>query len=125
MQAGSLIDRLTFLARADGLDRPGFYRLRVAGSTASQALETALLDEEPGEYIYAVNPPAESEGDLRSIDLTAVMGGEENIVRPDQIGQKHAELVGGAEVSRTLLYIVLALCLVETYLAQRFGHFRE
>jgi len=122
-------DRRTLLVSHDKLDRPGLYRLRVAGSSGVGAVEAALLEEEPAEYLYAVNPPARSEGDLASLDADLVaktiLGEGATMLRSDQVGQSRKELIGGTEVSRTLLYLVLALCLLETFLAQQFGHFRE
>ncbi len=121
-------DRRTHQVRVDGLDRPGLYRLRVAGAAGGAAAETALADEEPAEYIYAVNPPAGAEGDLASLkvdEIRKIIGEDVTVLGSGEVGQSRKELIGGTEVSRTLLYVVLALCLLETLMAQRFGHFRE
>ena len=126
-----------YRAESEPLDVPGLYQLKV-GQVASQLgpdnnpVPTDRL-EQLSRFWYVVNPPAAEEGDLRTISDQAVkdimgkdsQGNQVAVLRPADLKNAKADLMGGSDFSRTLLYVVLALCLLETLLAQRFGHFKE
>lgn len=132
-QTGSTTaDRRQFLVRADNLDLPGLYVLKVAdvptGKDAAGRPLPADRTEQQSRFIYAVNTPAATEGELKTVAPDAIremLGSGAKILTPEDLVEARSDLLGGTEVSRTLLYIVLALCMLETVLAQRFGHFRE
>ncbi|MDD4890733.1 MAG: hypothetical protein PHU85_12485, partial [Phycisphaerae bacterium] len=132
LTGGTSADRRQFIARAEDLNLPGLVSLKVADVSPGLGPDGRPLPpdrvEQQSKFIYAVNPPALAEGNLRTFDVPAIktmLGKSAKVMTFEELGESRAQLLGGTEVSRTLLYIVLALCLLETLLAQRFGHFRE
>ncbi len=99
-----------FMATSSPLAAPGIYR----------------IDSGDEAFLYAVNPPARTEADVRSVrtqQLEATFAERVVAVVPSELSETRQELAGGREISKFLLFAVLALCLTETFLAQRFGHF--
>jgi hypothetical protein len=130
--AAAATDRRQYVARSGDLDQPGLYVLKTADVRPQADLDGKPLPvdrvEQLSRFIYAVNPPALEEGNLRSLDpkvISEMLGGNIKVLTEKDVKQAATDTPGGGRLSQTLLYMVLALCLLEMLLAQRFGHFKD
>ncbi|MCG3181391.1 MAG: hypothetical protein BIFFINMI_03779 [Phycisphaerae bacterium] len=121
MEGASPLSQRQFEVAYGPLVTPGFYRLEVSRLTNGEPVRQ--------EFRYAVNPLASAEGDVRTMSddaMGAVLNKKVRQVKTADLEDSGAAaLTGAREISKILLYCVLGLCLLETLLAQRFGHFRE
>ena len=125
-------DRRQYVARSADLDQPGLYVLKTAEVRPQADADGKPLPvdrvEQLSRFVYAVNPPALDEGNLRTVDVKTVsemLGGNIKVLTEKDVKEAATDTPGGGRLSQTLLYLVLALCLLEMVLAQRFGHFHD
>lgn len=118
-------------ATTEDLEAPGIYELTVSGATSAttdyKPVPTDRL-ERLTQFYYAVNPPALAEGDLTpqgDVAIKAILGEGATVLNGRDWKKAWMDLSSDRDISRYLLYAVLALCLLESLLAQRFGHFHE